>query len=538
MNEYSVKKMSEYPVNPSPLSEDLIPTITVEGGKFVNRNIEFSKLKGDKGDTGPQGEPGDDGNTGASGKAATVEVGSVSTGPAGSSATVENTGDEYDAVLDFTIPKGDKGDQGDPGVVQSVNGKSQEDVVLYTDDIADTATNRYTNDTDIARLADTSGENTGDQDLSGLATDAELTAGLATKEPTITAGTTSQYYRGDKTWQTLNTTAVGIPNVNNTSDMDKPVSTAQAAADALKVDKVNTANTLYGVNGSGVQASFTVSQAFADNSIAQRSTGGTLSVGAATSGTHATNKNYVDAADALKVNKAGDTMTGILSNIGISLPFRHQRSATGDISMGTGNSNNFIVVENVGAVRILDVQAGRLHIGDNTKPAIIHGTGFPNGVVSAPVGSIYIDTAVTNGASSWIKKSGTGNTGWQVLEGDTGWRNVASSIINGWTIDSGGYIYVKRTGESLSVRAVGLNSTASSSDTFLDLGASFGVGSGGSFVGASAHTVTAPATIYRSAINTSGGYAISRPGSAIAVRYSIDTNSTAVWPTTLPGTAV
>ena len=31
---------------------------------------------------------------------------------------------------------------------------------------------------------------------------------LATKEPTISAGTTAQYWRGDKSWQTLNTTAV------------------------------------------------------------------------------------------------------------------------------------------------------------------------------------------------------------------------------------------------------------------------------------------------------------------------------------------
>jgi hypothetical protein len=37
-----------------------------------------------------------------------------------------------------------------------------------TDDITDTATNRYTNDTDVTRLANTSGTNTGDQDLSGL----------------------------------------------------------------------------------------------------------------------------------------------------------------------------------------------------------------------------------------------------------------------------------------------------------------------------------------------------------------------------------
>ena len=35
-----------------------------------------------------------------------------------------------------------------------------------------------------------------------------LTTSLAGKEPTITAGTSTQYWRGDKTWQTLNTTAV------------------------------------------------------------------------------------------------------------------------------------------------------------------------------------------------------------------------------------------------------------------------------------------------------------------------------------------
>lgn len=50
------------------------------------------------------------------------------------------------------------------------------------------------------------------------------------------------------------------------------------------------------------------------------------------------------------------------------------------------------------------------------------GTGFPEGVVSAPVGSKYIDTAVTNGAHEWMKKTGTGNTGWVVTVGDTGGR--------------------------------------------------------------------------------------------------------------------
>ena len=55
-----------------------------------------------------------------------------------------------------------------------------------------------------------------------------------------------------------------------------------------------------------------------------------------------------------------------------------------------------------------------------------HGRGMPNGVVTAPVGTTYVDEAVTNGALKWIKKSGTGNTGWEVLIGDTGWKILPS----------------------------------------------------------------------------------------------------------------
>ena len=51
----------------------------------------------------------------------------------------------------------------------------------------------------------------------------------------------------------------------------------------------------------------------------------------------------------------------------------------------------------------------------------IHGTGMPNGVVEAPIGTTYIDTAKTNGALKWIKTTDGGNEGWKVVEGDTGW---------------------------------------------------------------------------------------------------------------------
>lgn len=58
----------------------------------------------------------------------------------------------------------------------------------------------------------------------------------ANKENYITPGTINDYYRGDKTFQTLNKTAVGLPNVDNTSDANKPVSNATQTALNLKAD--------------------------------------------------------------------------------------------------------------------------------------------------------------------------------------------------------------------------------------------------------------------------------------------------------------
>lgn len=66
---------------------------------------------------------------------------------------------------------------------------------------------------------------------------------IQTKEPLIAAGTIGQYWRGDKSWQTLDKTAVGLGNVDNTSDANKPISTAtQTALDG----KVPTSRTING----------------------------------------------------------------------------------------------------------------------------------------------------------------------------------------------------------------------------------------------------------------------------------------------------
>lgn len=69
-------------------------------------------------------------------------------------------------------------------------------------------------------------------DVTGLQT------ALNGKEASVTAGTILQYYRGDKTWQTLDRASVGLNNVDNTSDANKPISTATQTALDLKADIV------------------------------------------------------------------------------------------------------------------------------------------------------------------------------------------------------------------------------------------------------------------------------------------------------------
>lgn len=82
----------------------------------------------------------------------------------------------------------------------------------------------------------------------------------------------------------------------------------------------------------------------------------------------------------------------------------------------------------------------------------IHGTGFPNGRVTAPVGTTYVDTAVTNGALKWIKRRGNDAQGWEVLIGDTGWRklNIVSKLGNS-------YLQVRRKNDTVTYQFGGLS---------------------------------------------------------------------------------
>ena len=83
-------------------------------GTSTAANLEFTVPKGDQGIQGIQGVQGIQGDIGPAG---TVAIGTTTTGAAGSSASVTNTGTSTAANLEFTIPRGAQGVQGPAATV-------------------------------------------------------------------------------------------------------------------------------------------------------------------------------------------------------------------------------------------------------------------------------------------------------------------------------------------------------------------------------------------------------------------------------------
>lgn len=107
----------------------------------------------------------------------------------------------------------------------------------------------------------------------------------------------------------------------------------------------------------------------------------------------------------------------------------------------------------------------------NQQTAFTEGNGSPEGVVTAIVGSRYIDRTALRGAIEWTKISGTGNTGWQVSFGDTGWRDLSTgSLINSWTSP---LFLIRRINNKVFFRIYGLNGSVATSDDFLVLPSGF-----------------------------------------------------------------
>lgn len=156
---------------------DVTINVTVSQGGTIDADLSSATVVNtsveqgaDLGATVIAGGKGEKGDTGDTGSAATIAVGDTTTGSPGTDAAVSNSGSSSAAVFDFTIPRGDTGATG-PGVP---NGGTTDQVLKKN-------------------------SNT-DQDTE---------------------------------WHTPVKADVGLPNVDNTSDANKPVSTAtQTALDA------------------------------------------------------------------------------------------------------------------------------------------------------------------------------------------------------------------------------------------------------------------------------------------------------------------
>lgn len=90
--------------------EDFIINIQPTPNFIVELNEQ-----GPQGPRGPQGVQGIQGEKGDKGDTGELSIGTVTTGDAGSQASVVNVGTSTDAILDFVIPRGDQGIQGIQG---------------------------------------------------------------------------------------------------------------------------------------------------------------------------------------------------------------------------------------------------------------------------------------------------------------------------------------------------------------------------------------------------------------------------------------
>lgn len=90
-----------------------VPSVTENILSWTNKagldNPAPVNIKGEQGEHGADGKDGVDGKDGA---AATVAIGTVTTGEPGTTASVTNVGTDTAAVLNITIPRGDKGTDG------------------------------------------------------------------------------------------------------------------------------------------------------------------------------------------------------------------------------------------------------------------------------------------------------------------------------------------------------------------------------------------------------------------------------------------
>ena len=142
----------------------------VNSGSTSAAVLDFTIPRGATGATGATGAKGDKGDTGDKGDAATVTAGTTTTGNPGTNASVVNSGSTSAAVFDFTIPRGATGATGSQGI-PGTDGDNAYCYIAYASDASGTDfTTIFDADLDYIAILSTDTEITSPQasDFAGL----------------------------------------------------------------------------------------------------------------------------------------------------------------------------------------------------------------------------------------------------------------------------------------------------------------------------------------------------------------------------------
>lgn len=124
------------------------------------------------------------------------------------------------AMLALTAQRGDLAIRTDLDETYILAGTDPTVLANWTQLLTDGGTVRLTGDQTIGGIKTFSSSPVVPDSSFTIAKTTGLQTALNAKENTLAAGTTAQYYRGDKSWQTLNSTAVGLANVANLAQVD------------------------------------------------------------------------------------------------------------------------------------------------------------------------------------------------------------------------------------------------------------------------------------------------------------------------------
>lgn len=187
---------------------------------------------------------------------------------------------------------------------------------------------------------------------------------------------------------------------------------AKDIADAVQSDLSAHASATTGVHGA--------TSAATPNTIVQRDQNANISIGNATADNHALNRITADGRyaqkDAVNEFTANQIFTG---NFPIIMQGRSAEDVPGK------RTYRFDVHQDLLRIQALDDNYQYLHLildvnhdgtflrlGDTPYIFICRGAGSPEGNVFSTPGSIYLNTNGGDGTTLYVKRTGTGNTGW------------------------------------------------------------------------------------------------------------------------------